>query len=205
MVDLAVKDNPVNLRPLRNQIRKFFEWVILPNGTCKSRELTRVGNNVTNHVFEICVPAGKRKWREKKEVISYVSIYLFFNHVIYFFIAWVFPLRFKERNCREGEGIHLISFSLFFSTFSNLFITLFYYLELLSVFCLNGKKDEKKEERKTKFRIQTKIKYDITQNLQQVFGSIVVFHKISRIFWMIVIIADFRLRGLVFFFLFYLF
>jgi len=68
-----------------------------------------------------------------------------------------------------------------------------YYLELLFVFCLNGKKDEKKEERKTKsktkkrrrikkFRIQTKINYDITQNLQQVFGSIVVFHKISRIF-----------------------
>jgi len=49
---------------------------------------------------------------------------------------------------------------------------------------------EKDEEGKTKSKtkkskdkeIQTKINQDVTQNFLQVFGSIIVFHKISIIF-----------------------
>ena len=61
VVELAVQETPVNLKPLRNQIRKFFEWQILDDGSCKSRELTGQGDHSTNHVFELCSPPAKRK------------------------------------------------------------------------------------------------------------------------------------------------
>ena len=98
---------------------------------------------------------------KREEGGDFICVYLFiFQSRNLFFHCLSLPIAIQRKKLqRRRRNTSDLLFS-FFSTFSNLFITLFYYLELLSVFCLNGKKDEKKEERKTKFRIQTKIKYD---------------------------------------------
>jgi hypothetical protein len=51
LVELEVKLDNFQLKPLKNQIRKYFEWEIKPDGTCRSRERTGSGN-WTNQVFE---------------------------------------------------------------------------------------------------------------------------------------------------------
>ena len=51
LILLDVKPDGFLLRALRKQIRKFFEWEFLPNGTCRSRELTGTGE-WTVQVFE---------------------------------------------------------------------------------------------------------------------------------------------------------
>ena len=48
---ITVTSNGFQVQPLKNQIRKFFEWEFFPNGTCRSREKTRSGP-WTEHIFQ---------------------------------------------------------------------------------------------------------------------------------------------------------
>lgn len=58
VIDLTVTHSDVSLKPLENQIRKFFEWEITADGTCRSRELTGVGE-WTSHTFKHLIPKQK--------------------------------------------------------------------------------------------------------------------------------------------------
>jgi len=68
LVMLNVQPDGYVLKPLKNQIRKFFQWKFSPDGTCRSRELTGSGA-WTTQVFEKIVGKGKAtKIVEEEEV-----------------------------------------------------------------------------------------------------------------------------------------
>jgi len=61
---LNVQPDGFDLQPLKNQIRKFFEWEFSPDGECKSRELSGSGP-WTFHTFENAKAKGKGKGKGK--------------------------------------------------------------------------------------------------------------------------------------------
>ena len=69
LIELDVQPDGVNLKPLKGQIRKFFEWEFSPDGTSRSRELTGSGE-WKKQVFEQKTAKGKGKMVEEEEEIS---------------------------------------------------------------------------------------------------------------------------------------
>jgi len=66
LVQLQVQPDGVNLKPLKSQIRKFFEWEFSPDGTSRSRELTGSGE-WTMQVFEQKMSKTKGRMEEEEE------------------------------------------------------------------------------------------------------------------------------------------
>ena len=66
MVQLQVQPDGFNLKPLKSQIRKFFEWEFSPDGTSRSRELTGSGE-WTMQVFEQKMSKTKGRMEEEEE------------------------------------------------------------------------------------------------------------------------------------------
>lgn len=62
-----VQPDGFNLKPLRNQIRKFFQWIFLPDGTCRSRELAGVGDWTTQVFEEKPQRKGVKENKEEEE------------------------------------------------------------------------------------------------------------------------------------------
>lgn len=65
VIDLEVISDGYDLKPLKNQIRKFFEWSFSPDGMCRSRELTGNGEWTTQAFEE--KGKDKRKGKSKEE------------------------------------------------------------------------------------------------------------------------------------------
>ena len=63
---LKVQPDGYNLKPLKKQIRKFFEWEFSSDGGCRSRERTGAGNWTTQK-FEKIVGKGKKTVEEEEE------------------------------------------------------------------------------------------------------------------------------------------
>jgi len=66
LVQLQVQPDGFNLKPLKSQIRKFFEWEFSPDGTSRSRELTGSGE-WTMQVFEQKMSKTKGRMEEEEE------------------------------------------------------------------------------------------------------------------------------------------
>ena len=66
LVQLQVQPDGFNLKPLKSQIRKFFEWEFSHDGTSRSRELTGSGE-WTMQVFEQKTLKTKGRMEEEEE------------------------------------------------------------------------------------------------------------------------------------------
>ena len=67
LVQLQVQPDGFNLKPLKSQIRKFFEWEFSPDGTSRSRELTGSGEWTMQQVFEQKTSKTKGRIEEEEE------------------------------------------------------------------------------------------------------------------------------------------